>query len=485
MDYQTAYDYRFSISNAVSSKKMPPWPPDAHYRRFANERLLSYNDIIKINAWVANGAPKGDTTLAPVPPVYTNGSALGTPDLSLRIPSFTVPAPQLSDLYQCFVIPSGLLQTQFITGIEVIPGDPSIVHHVLVYQDTTGEAAIKDAGTVEPGYTSFGGLGINSNPILVAGWVPGSQPAYLPNNMGIKIYAGADLVFQIHYPLGSAGKTDSTRLNFKLSNGSLRTVALTPILNHSTNLIGGPLHIPANSTKLYQEYYQLPNLADITVLSVAPHAHLVAKQWESYGVTPANDTIPLIKINDWDFHWQGSYNFRNLLRVPKQTKLYGFCNFDNTMSNPHNPNNPPQDVNRGESTTDEMMLIYFAYTVYQPGDENIVIDGSPLVNIIDSSFVSGVEEPLVSQVVSTPQLYDPIPNPANTETTIGYYLPYNTTAIVRVFDLNGRLIDELKVSSASGFNSVKYNTARLSTGEYLYSLVTDNTTKTKRLVISK
>ena len=143
--------------------------------------------------------------------------------------------------------------------------------------------------------------------------------------MGIKLYAGADLVLQIHYPAGSANKLDSTRINFKLSTGVLRTVSLAPILNHQTSLQNGPLAIPANSVASFEEYYQLPNV-DITVLSVAPHAHLINTTWLSYAVTPLNDTIPLIKINDWNFQWQGSYAFRNLLKIPKQTNLdYADC----------------------------------------------------------------------------------------------------------------------------------------------------------------
>jgi hypothetical protein len=236
--------------------------------------------------------------------------------------------------------------------------------------------------------------------------------------------------------------------------------------------------------KTYEEYYNLHSLADLTVLSVAPHAHLVAKQWESYAVTPTNDTIPLIKINNWDFHWQGSYNFRNLMKVPMGSELFAFCTYDNTTNNPENPNSPPQDVARGESTTDEMMLVYFAYTIYQPGDENIVVDSSALVDINDTTLVSGINEPL-SSVVSTPQLYDALPNPANTETTLGYYLPHNTSASLRIFDLSGRMIEEIKAPGTTGFNSVKYDTGKLPAGEYLYTLITEGSAKTKHLIVAR
>jgi len=483
LDYSTAYSQRLNISNSVSSKTMPPWPPDAHYRRFANERILSYNDIIKINSWVANGAPMGDTTQAPAKPVYTNTSALGIPDLSVRIPNYTVPSTQSNDIYQVFVIPSSLLQTKFITALEVIPGNASAVHHVLVYQDTTGQAKALDDATPEPGYTQFGGIGISGQPILIAGWVPGSQPSHMPPNMGIKLYANSDLVVQIHYPMGSANKLDSTRINFKLSNASLRTVALAPILNHMTSLQNGPLYIPANSTKSFTEYFQLPNIVDVTLLSVAPHAHLINKSWLSYAITPTNDTIPLIKINDWDFHWQGSYAFRNLMKIPKQSKLYGIATYDNTLNNPHNPNNPPQNVSVGESTTDEMMLIYFAYTYYQPGDENTVIDSSALVDITDSTS-TGVNELPANAIVSTPQLYEPVPNPSNNETQFNYFLPeQSSNAIIRIFDLTGRLVEEVKATGNSGFNSVKYSTAGLAKGEYVCNLTVSNVSRSKKLVV--
>ncbi|MCX6198089.1 MAG: T9SS type A sorting domain-containing protein [Bacteroidetes bacterium] len=482
LTYQNAVDNGYDISADVTSKKMPPWPPDATYRRFAHERILSAADIQKINQWVIGGTPSGDTTLAPAKPIYTNTSALGTPDLSLRIPSFTVPASQVNDLYTCFVVHNSLAQTEFITGIEVLPGNSSIVHHVLVYQDTTGQAATLDNATPEPGYTSFGGIGITGQPILVAGWVPGSQPAYLPPNMGIKLYANSDLVLQIHYPAGSANKLDSTRINFKLSTGSLRTVSLAPILNHQTSLLNGPLHIAANTTATFQEYFQMPNLADITVLSVAPHAHLINKTWLSYVVTPLNDTIPLIKINDWDFHWQGSYGFRNLMRIPKQSKLYGFATYDNTSTNPHNPNSPPQAVNLGESTTDEMMLIYFAYTIYQVGDENIVTDTTTLVDITDSSTATAITEP-VNGIVSTPQFYELVPNPSGNETQLSYFLPQQTEASLQVFDLSGKLIDEVKLPSSLGINGYKYAVAKLQAGQYICQLNAAGMKKSKTLIV--
>lgn len=486
MDYSDAYSHRFNVADKATTREMPPWPPDANYVRLAHERLLSATDIQKINNWVAGGAPIGDTTQAPAKPVYPTGSTLGTVNLSLTIPTFTVPANQNGDLYQCFTIPSGLLQNKSITAMEIVPGNGSIVHHVLVYQDTTGTCAQLDSNAAGPGYTNFGGVGSNKA-ILVGGWVPGMQPYRLPQGLGIKLYANTDIVLQIHYPAGSAGQSDSTKVNFQLTTNPVRQVFIDPALNHipapTGSLVNGPLYIPANQVKTFESHYKLPN-ANVSILTVGPHSHLISKSWLCYAVTPTTDTIPLIRINDWDFHWQGFYQFRNVLKLPANSDLYGFCTYDNTSNNEDNPNNPPQAVSLGEATTDEMMLVYFSYMLYQPGDENIAMDTTALVNLTDTvaQQPNGINE--AKGIVSTAQLYAAEPNPANNQTRFSYFLTETGNTTLCIYDLDGRLVEELKVPQQAGFNSFVYNTAALQPGTYLYSLRSGAVTRTKQLVIT-
>ena len=59
---------------------------------------------------------------------------------------------------------------------------------------------------------------------------------------------------------------------------------------------------------------------------------------------------------------------------------------DNTTNNPDNPSNPPVNVVAGEHTTDEMMITFLAYTPYQIGDENIVLDSAIFENVQSNSF---------------------------------------------------------------------------------------------------
>jgi len=375
--YADAFSNRYQIQEATSSKIMPPWKADPSYRSYAHENRLSDTEIQRISDWVDAGAPSGDLGQAPPEPVFNDDSEVGIPDHVLTTPYYTVTATD--DEYRCFVIPNGLNQVSYLRGLEALPGNHEVVHHILIYEDTTGQAKILDAQTPnELGYVNFGGPGVNGAR-LVGAWVPGSRTTLMPPFMGVKLTPGADLIVQMHYPKGVTGMSDQTRLNFFLTPGNqgIREVKLSPILNHSPlSLENGPLNIPANEIKTYHAKFTLP--ANVSVISVAPHMHLIGRSIVSYGVTLQNDTIPLIRINDWDFHWQGSYFFQQVQKLPLGTKLHAYATYDNTENNPHQPSFPPQTVTQGESTTDEMMLIYFAYMSYQPGDENILLDSTLL-----------------------------------------------------------------------------------------------------------
>ena len=54
-----------------------------------------------------------------------------------------------------------------------------------------------------------------------------------------------------------------------------------------------------------------------------PHCRLLGKAWEVYAIASQADTIPLISIPEWDFNWQGIYDFPSLKHIPAG---YGSCN---------------------------------------------------------------------------------------------------------------------------------------------------------------
>lgn len=369
IEYSNAYQRKELIANEVGAKRMPPFPADISYRSYAHQRALSPEQIATIIAWVNADAPEGDISKAPTPPTYLGGDVIKNPDLTVQMPVYTSTAFS-GDEYRCFVIPTNLTEDKNITGIEIIPGNPEIVHHALIFADTSMIPVKLDQKDPEPGYLGFGGVGSNTAQLL-GGYVPGAEPFKFPDGFGLKLLKGSRIIIQVHYPQGASGHTDQTKVNFEFSKGGgfVRPVYLDPILNEGT-ITNGSLVIPANTLKTFKQKFNDISV-DVSLMAVLPHMHLVGKSTKIWVKPPTGDSIPIIHIPNWDFSWQMNYVFEKLIKVPKGSDLESEVTYDNTTNNPNNPNTPPKIVTWGEETTDEMCLTYFYYTFYLPGDENI------------------------------------------------------------------------------------------------------------------
>ena len=465
--YSDAVSNNLSIQYAVTNKIMPPWPPDKDYRNFAHDRSLKAEEIDAINDWVNNGAPSGNLADAPLAPTFSSAWEIPAPDVTVRMPDYTSAATGY-DEYRCFVMPSGITSDKYISEIEVIPGNRQAVHHVLVFQDPSGDAAALDAATPEPGYESFGDAGTD-NADLVGLWAPGGQKFTLPAGMGLKMNAGADIVIQVHYPDGSAGLLDSTRINIKFADGAfVREVFLDPLLYHYAPCISPALIIPANTTRTFVETTNSSDISPVkgTLLAVAPHMHLIGRNITAYAVPPSGDTIPLIKIPNWDFHWQGMYFFQKLQPIELNTDVQAVAFYDNTSANPWNPSSPPQLVTLGEATTDEMMLVYFLYTYYLPGDEDIIQDSTLLASSINESVADHMQ-------------LNVFPNPATEECFVE--LPVDDKlSSVGLYSITGQLVE---TSEINGEHILRIMTGNLPDGVYVAEIKGEKRSYTARVLI--
>jgi hypothetical protein len=464
LTYQDANVVSSGLVSAIASGRMPPWPPDRDYHHLAFERFLTDQEKDILTAWVDGGRPMGDPGIAPSAPVYINEDEIPDADLTLTIPAYTV-STTATDMYRAFAIPTGLTEDVYVTDIEVVPGNTAAVHHVQVFHDGSGIPATLDAQDPGPGYTSFWGTG-SDQAQFISGWVPGQSARHYPPGMGFLLPAGADVVIQIHYPVSANGQVDQTKVNIKYTTEPLRQLYISPVLNHE-GLNEGPLVIPPD--QLTEFTADLPIGVDLTMLEVCAHMHLLGKSIKAWATAPNGDTVPFINIPDWDFNWQGFYSFRQPIRIPEGSVLHSRSVFDNTTSNLSNPNNPPQTVNAGLSTFDEMMLVYFTYTPYQAGDELIVIDTSSAIatyNNCEFGTLVGTDDAGVSQ--------NPVwPNPVRGSLRLPQ-LPSGTT--VKIMDVHGRLVRTCATASS------EMDIIDLPNGVYLLQLTGQQGTATHRIV---
>jgi len=348
------------LQQAMEDKRMPPWTPDEDYKHFVHERVMDPADLTTFQQWVAAGMPSGNLNVAPPLPLYASGYLLGSPEISLSIPTYTVTTA--SDVYRNFELFVGNSAATNATAIEVVPGNSAIVHHVLVFQDSTTNPINTSGG---------GGTGSDASQLLYS-YVPGSSPYFTPVGTGFRLAPNTRIILQVHYAPGSNGLSDATTVNFRTDNSPLRKIYVNPILNHS-NMTNGPLIIPANQVKTFNSEYTTPIKS--TVLYAFPHMHLLGKSVKVWSNAPTtNDTTRFVWVPQWDFHWQDNFIFPNSVILPLGSTIQAQAVYDNTTSNSNNPSSPPVLVTAGESTTDEMFLVFFAYMPFSPGDQYLIID---------------------------------------------------------------------------------------------------------------
>ena len=353
--YEDVKSWAQEIKYVTQKRTMPPWKAERGYAEFHDQRHLSDEEVTTLAKWVDAGAPAGDPKQAPAKVKYADGWQLGTPDLVLSMgDEFTVPANG-DDIYQCFVIPGGLLEDKNVTGLEVRPGNAKAVHHVLVFLDKSGQARKLDAKDPAPGYRSFGGVGFLPTGGL-GGWAPGNMPRFTPEGTARPMEKASDVILQVHYhPTGKEEK-DKTRIGLYFAKKPVEKVYRTFPLGQWF------INIPPGAER-HKMTASMTVPADVQAHGITPHMHLLGREMKMWATLPNGKVEPLIWIKDWDFNWQDNYVFKQPISLPKGTKVELEAYYDNSTKNPNNPNNPPKTVRFGEGTADEMCIGFIQYTL--------------------------------------------------------------------------------------------------------------------------
>jgi cytochrome c-type biogenesis protein CcmH/NrfG len=336
------------IAEVTTSRTMPPWLPVEGHGTFVGERRLAPAEIALLQRWHEQGAPEGDASRTPAVPKFTEGWQLGPPDLVVTMPEpFPLP-PDGRDVYRNFVLTLPPGPARFVRGVEFRPGNPRVVHHAFVLVDDQGDSTTLDAADPGPGYG-----GMNPGPTArspgghFVSWQPGKTASFVPPGMSWHLAPGARLVVQMH--LQTTGRPESVQASVGLyfTDEPPRAVPYKLVLASSR------IDVPADAAEhVIESSYRLP--VPVQVLGVIPHAHYLGKKLHGFAELPNGTTQWLIRIDDWDFNWQGDYRFATPLMLPAGTVLRQRFTYDNSKANPRNPHTPPRRVTFGPNTTDEM-----------------------------------------------------------------------------------------------------------------------------------
>jgi hypothetical protein len=459
LSYNEISPWTTSMIHVLVYDEMPPWGADTSYMHFVNERPISQADKNALLSWIYDGALEGDPASLPPPPVYPQHLLNGVPDTVIQMTRFYSNAGA-NDAYNTIVTPLTLSQSRYIRALELVPADPSLIHHSLIDAGPAGSIAVDTSGNA---FTISGAIQIGT-------WAPGSMPIVYPNSsqlkMGIQLPANGEIAMQIHTPAGTLGQAVDVelRLYFYPENetGIRQVHDFVPL-----QYWGNDFWIGAGQVKTFSvEKWTGPK--EISIFSAFPHSHQICTEILNYAYDPlGTDTIPLIKIDRWDFEHQEYYYFRNLVKIPIAYKYHSDHTYDNTAQNHHNPNSPPVVISVGYNTDDEMLFDGFQYVDYLPGDEDINVDSilknDPLLNVI------GIDEPdFVDE--SSSYVY---PNPMEDKATI-YFTSRDDNWSSYSLELVNIKGQKVKLNSRLVNGTFEIRKDQLSAGMYFYQISRDN-----------
>ncbi|HLG14764.1 MAG TPA: hypothetical protein VJH03_09725 [Blastocatellia bacterium] len=345
LTYEEARPWARSIKEKVVTRYMPPWHIDRTVGEYSPDPSLSDVEIATIAKWVDSGASKGDPKDAPPPRGFppANSWVFGEePDLVVTSSGFEVPAVA-ADQYPKVDVPTGLTEDRYIKWMQVIPEDPKVLHHVLVFA-LQGEAAT--GGLL--GETRRSPV---SNSLLIE-YARGNDGDIFSNGTAKLLKAGAKLRFSFHYhPNGEKAVNEHAKIGFKFFPKGYKPEHLI-----STKGISSPgtLAIPPGEPNARSDaYFRLDEPARL--VSFQPHMHYRGKRMTLEAILPNGQTELLTDVARFVWTWQITYPYKNPPGFPKGTVLHMTAYHDNSPGNKENPD-PTAFVGWGDRTVDEMNI---------------------------------------------------------------------------------------------------------------------------------
>ncbi len=367
LSYKDVRPWAKAIRDAVQVKKMPPWFADPHFGKFENERALMPKDAETLVAWANGGAKEGNPKDAPAAKVFTDGWAIGKPDVVIEMPlEFPVIASGVID-YQYVVLPTGFTEDKWVQIAEARPGNRALVHHIIAFIREPGSKWLKDAQVGVPTVPQRGrpatsgnaqgqgggnqGDGVGGQGEMLVGYAPGLPPGTFRPGQARLVKAGSDLVLQLHYTANGTSGTDRSRIGmiFSKEPPKERIISLAAT-NNKFKIPPGDGNYQVDSDFTFGDEAKLVNLL--------PHMHLRGKDFEYRAIYPTGEKETLLRVPRYDFSWQSVYFLTDQKVMPKGTKIECTAHFDNSTTNKANPD-PSKEVTWGDQSWEEMMIGFF------------------------------------------------------------------------------------------------------------------------------
>jgi hypothetical protein len=270
------------------------------------------------------------------------GFRLGTPDLVLRPPVPPKIPNEGNPQWRAILIDPKHEGPLRIRGFDIVPHDPQAVRHVLL--------AVASEGAWMNQWPTNGTLDGDAVRFIGA-WAPGYPAFKLPQGVSIVLKPGERLVAQVLYQtLGRPSSTD-IEIGLYLSSPEQGREAYW-VTREVADFELRPFVETTFTTTV--------ELAkDVELLAIVPEARFFAYVMEVLAVPPQSEPKTLLRTVRWTPYWNGSFAFKDPVRLPKGTKIVSSTVYENEAHSAINEGARPRLVHSGPGLDQEVCRTHY------------------------------------------------------------------------------------------------------------------------------
>ena len=339
------------IREVLINKRMPPTQIDPYIGHSSNARYITKQDLQTLIHWIDAGAPRGDSEEDPLESLEFPDRKrwhLGEPDYIVTSPAHDVPSTGVLDyIYVDVELP--FEEDKWVYAVQYLAGDESVLHHLMTYVTAPDE--------------SFWGPeneGVSVTRRFVEGYAPGKITAVeFSEDTAVHIPAGHKLSMQFHYVTNGRSTVDETQLGLYLRDEPPKYEKLTQVLS-------ADFKIPPNANNYELQAEHVFN-EDVILTGVRAHMHFRGKDMKFSVTSPDGSEQDILSIPAYNYGWQPHYLLSEPLFIAAGSKALVTGAFDNSLSNPSNPD-PEKEVSFSHESWDEMFVGYLTYHLAEPAN---------------------------------------------------------------------------------------------------------------------
>jgi len=336
------------IREVLLTRRMPPTQIDPWIGHAINARHLTTQQLQTLVHWIDAKAPRGDSEIDPLALFdeanNTDGQTqwlLGEPDFIVSTTN-SIPATGLLD-YVHVDIDLPFTEDKWVRAVQYLPDNEAVLHHLMAYVTGPDEdfwGAERDQEAVKRRF--------------LEGFSPGrASVTEYPEGTAVFIPKGHRLSLQFHYMSNGSASIDNTQLGLYFSEQPGLQELLTQTVS-STEFVLPP---EAPEHKMHAEY-----IFDqaVTITGLRARMSYRGKAMKFSVERPDGHVEELLSIPAWNYGWQPHYILSNAVQIPAGSKVQVNGAFDNSISNPANPD-PGKEIRFGLSSGDELFTGYFTF----------------------------------------------------------------------------------------------------------------------------